>query len=123
MHESVIVMADVNRLKQVLINIIDNALKNTEPGGVVKISSFLEGFESINYVGIKIIDSGCGIKKEDLEKVKTKFFKANYTKRGSGIGLAVADEIVALHDGTLNINSTEGKGTAIEILLPVCREG
>ncbi|GHV30026.1 sensor histidine kinase [Clostridia bacterium] len=121
MCESVMVMADVNRLKQVLINIIDNALKYTEVGGVVKITSFLEGFDEVKYVVIKVTDNGCGIKKEDLEKVKTKFFKANYTKRGSGIGLAVADEIVTLHDGTLNVRSTEGKGTAIEILLPVCR--
>ncbi|MDR2817306.1 MAG: HAMP domain-containing histidine kinase [Oscillospiraceae bacterium] len=122
MHESVMVMADVNRLKQVLINIIDNALKYTEAGGVIQISSFLGGFDSISYVGVKVTDSGCGIKKEDLEKVKTKFFKANYTKRGSGIGLAVANEIVTLHGGTLNVNSTEGRGTAVEILLPVCGE-
>ncbi|GHU86554.1 sensor histidine kinase [Clostridia bacterium] len=122
MDESVMVMADVNRLKQVLINIIDNALKYTETGGVVKITSFLEGFDSVKYVVIKVADNGCGIREEDLEKVKTKFFKANYTKRGSGIGLAVADEIVSLHDGTLNVSSTEGKGTAIEILLPVYEE-
>jgi signal transduction histidine kinase len=122
MDESVMVMADVNRLKQVLINIIDNALKYTETGGVVKITSFLEGFDSVKYAVTKVADNGCGIKKEDLEKVKTKFFKANYTKRGSGIGLAVADEIVTLHDGTLNVRSTEGKGTAIEILLPVYEE-
>ena len=71
------------------------------------------------YVVIKISDNGCGIKEEDLDKVKTKFFKANYTKRGSGIGLAVADEIVRFHSGKLNIESVENKGTSVEIMLPI----
>ena len=59
------------------------------------------------------------LKEEDLDKVKTKFFKANYTKRGSGIGLAVADEIVRFHGGKLNIESVENKGTSVEIMLPI----
>ena len=61
---------------------------------------------------------GCGIKKEDLPRVKEKFYKANQTVHGSGIGLAVADEIVRQHNGFLEIDSVEGYGTSVEISIP-----
>ena len=53
--------------------------------------------------------------------MKKKFYKANQLVRGSGIGLAMADEIVAMHNGTLEIESTEGKGTKVTISLPLCK--
>jgi signal transduction histidine kinase len=65
-----------------------------------------------------VLDTGCGIPYEDLDRVKDKFFKSNKTVRGSGIGLAVADEIVKLHGGLLFIDSQEGAGTAVTILFP-----
>ena len=61
---------------------------------------------------------GCGIAVEDLSKVKEKFYKANNTVRGSGIGLAIADEIIKQHDGILMVDSKEGAGTAVTICLP-----
>ncbi|MDE5835153.1 MAG: HAMP domain-containing histidine kinase, partial [Ruminococcus sp.] len=68
---------------------------------------------------VTVADTGCGIKESDLSKVKTKFYKANHTRRGSGIGLAVADEIIAMHEGTMEISSAgEGKGTTVTIVLP-----
>ena len=68
---------------------------------------------------VSVKDTGCGIKETDLAKVKTKFYKANHTRRGSGIGLAVADEIIAMHGGKLEIYSAgEGKGTKVTITLP-----
>jgi signal transduction histidine kinase len=68
---------------------------------------------------ISIADSGCGIGRSDLPNVKMKFFKANNTKRGSGIGLAVADEIITLHSGRLDVESEPGVGTTVRITLPL----
>ena len=56
---------------------------------------------------VSVADSGCGISEEDLPKIKTKFYKANYTRRGSGIGLAVANEIVELHGGKCAVRNTK----------------
>lgn len=109
-----IVYGDKNRLRQVFINVIDNAIKYSETGSEITITAE----EIPDNVKITIKDTGCGIKAEDLPKVKTKFFKANTTKRGSGIGLAVADEIVNMHNGTLIVTSKENIGTTVEIILP-----
>ncbi len=113
-----IVLGDRNRLRQVFINIIDNALKYSDKDGVVTINAE----ESDKQVMITIADNGCGIPAQHLPKVKQKFYKANQTVRGSGIGLAVADEIVRLHKGTLDIDSTEGVGTTVTIRIPVLEE-
>lgn len=108
------VFGDKNRLRQVFINIVDNAIKYSDEGDTVSV----EAYEQNNEICISVSDTGIGISKEDLPKVKTKFFKANQTRRGSGIGLAVADEIISRHNGTLVINSEEGVGTTVMITLP-----
>ena len=108
------VIGDRNRLKQVFVNILDNAFKYSNPGGIVTVSTA----NGENYVKISIADTGCGISATDLPRVKEKFFKGNSTRRGSGIGLAVTDEIVCLHGGTLELESTDGKGTVVYITLP-----
>lgn len=107
--------ADGNRLKQVFVNIIDNAIKYGKNGGYVKIS--LKRLH--NSIRITVEDNGCGISKNDLPKIKQKFFKANNSTRGSGIGLAVSDEIIALHKGELNFESVLGEGTVVTINLPI----
>lgn len=106
---------DKNRLRQVFINIIDNALKYSDSGDTVTI----DVVEENGYINIIVADTGCGISSLDLPKVKTKFYKANLTRRGSGIGLAVANEIVMLHDGEINIRSELDVGTTVTIRLPV----
>ena len=108
-------MGDRNRLRQVFVNIIDNALKYSDRGDTVTVRA--SGSES--QVDISVADTGIGIREEDLPKIKEKFFKANSTRRGSGIGLAVADEIVSLHGGTLDITSKENVGTRVTIHLPL----
>lgn len=114
-EEIAIVNGDKNRLRQVFINIIDNAIKYTGANGTVNVR-----FEKDDeHIVIYIADNGCGISKTDLPKIKNRFFKANNTVRGSGIGLAVADEIVKMHGGSLDISSELGKGTTVSIALPL----
>ncbi|MBQ6848172.1 MAG: HAMP domain-containing histidine kinase [Clostridia bacterium] len=113
--EQLEVMGDGDRLKQVFINIIDNAVKYTESGGQVLITQLKEE----GCVRITVNDTGVGIPEADIDRVKEKFYKANKTVRGSGIGLAVADEIIKQHKGLLFIESTEGAGTTVTIVLPL----
>ena len=112
------IYVDIDRIKQVLINLLDNAFKFTEAEGTINISfSYVEG-------SLKIIvqDNGCGISKEDLPRVKEKFYKGKNAKSKNGIGLSICDEIVKLHDGEIFIESEEGKGTLVTITLPVIKE-
>ncbi len=113
--EQLEVLGDTNRLKQVFINIIDNAVKYTESGGQVLINQIHE--EAC--VRISVTDTGVGIPAQDIDRIKEKFYKANKTVRGSGIGLAVADEIIKQHQGLLFIESIEGTGTTATIVLPL----
>lgn len=116
--EDIYVSGDPNRLKQVFINIIDNAVKYTEKGGQVLVDQ--TSFEGCARITVK--DTGVGIPAQDIDRVKEKFYKANKTVRGSGIGLAVADEIIKQHKGLLFLESTEGVGTAVTIVLPLYEE-
>ena len=113
--EDITVSGDRDRLKQVFINIIDNAVKYTEKGGQVLVDQLCEE----GCVRISVKDTGVGIPAQDIDRVKEKFYKANKTVRGSGIGLAVADEIIKQHDGLLFLESTEGVGTTVTIVLPL----
>lgn len=110
-----IVYGDKNRLRQVFINIIDNAIKYGKKGGEVQVSAEVLK----DRVEIIVSDNGCGISEEDLPRIKEKFYKANNTVRGSGIGLAVAEEIISLHNGKLEITSRQGEGTRVSITLPL----
>lgn len=102
---------DADRIKQVFVNILDNALKYTKQGGKINVTADVAD----DKIKITISDTGCGISAEDLPHVKEKFYKTNMTVHGSGIGLAVADEIVKLHKGTLDIDSVLGEGTTITL--------
>ena len=109
------VYADMGKIQQVMYNLIDNAIKYSNPGGRVRV----EAADMGAHVQVVISDSGVGIAKADLPNVKNKFYKANRTRPGSGIGLALADEIVRRHKGRLEIESEEGVGTTVTITLPV----
>ncbi len=107
---------DASRIKQVFINILDNALKYTDHGG--KIIVFAE-MPNPAVLVVSISDTGAGISPDDLPHVKEKFYKANTLVRGSGIGLAVADEIIRLHNGEIDIDSVLGEGTTVRITIPI----
>lgn len=108
-------MADPSRIKQVFVNILDNAFKYSNQGDTVNVKAVVDE----GSLAIFVSDSGCGIAPEDLPNIKKKFYKANLEVRGSGIGLAVVDEIIKLHNGALEINSELGVGTTVAIVLPV----
>ena len=110
------VYGDRNRLKQVFINVLDNALKYTPEGGMVGVQVYQDFKEDM--IKIIVADNGCGISQDDIPKIKDKFYKANQKVNGSGIGLAVADEIVKLHSGHLDIDSSLDVGTTVTVSIP-----
>lgn len=113
--DEVRLLGDKNRLKQVFFNIIDNAIKHSASDG--KILTAVTCDEQAVYISVQ--DFGEGISPEDLPFIKQMFYKGHSQKRGSGIGLGVADEIVKKHGGTLDIQSTLGEGTTVTITLPL----
>ena len=110
-----IISGDNNKLKQVFINVLDNAIKHSFSGGEIeiKMAKMVSGY----VVAIK--DYGSGIKDEELPLIKERFYKGSSTKPGSGLGLAISNEVVKLHGGGLDIYSKEGSGTTVVISLPV----
>lgn len=106
---------DPDRIKQVFVNILDNALKYTKQGGKIVTIAEVKN----DKIKITFSDTGCGISAEDLPHVKEKFYKTNMTVHGSGIGLAVVDEIVRMHNGTFDIESELGKGTTVTVCFDI----
>ncbi|EJO5346312.1 HAMP domain-containing histidine kinase [Clostridium botulinum] len=109
------IYGDKNRIKQVLINLLDNAFKFSNEGGLVELKAKCKE----EYIIIIVKDTGVGISKEDLPRVKEKFYKGNSGKSRNGIGLSICDEIIKHHNGVLNIESEENKGTTILVKLPI----
>ena len=107
------VYGDKSKLKQVFINIIDNALKYTKANDSIGVNVS----EKNDKILIEITDNGCGIAKSEIPNVTQKFFKANSAKGGFGIGLAIVKEIIYSHNGTLKILSEKGVGTSVIISL------
>lgn len=113
------VEADRDRIEQVLINILSNAMKYTPKGG--KISIYVGKMYSSVYVKVK--DSGIGIPKEDLPRIFERFYRTDKARSremgGTGLGLAIAKEIIEAHNGEISVTSDIGKGTEFTIKLPV----
>ncbi len=105
---------DPKRLRQVFLNILDNAAKHGGEGKRIEASMHYER----NTVVVRIRDFGPGIPEDELPLVKKKFYKGSSSVRGTGIGLAVCDEIVELHGGTLTLENAQGGGTLVTIRLP-----
>jgi two-component system, OmpR family, sensor histidine kinase VicK len=114
-EEAVYIEADENRLTQVLSNLVSNALRYTQEGGIVSIELRQEG----EMICLNVIDNGKGIKAEHIPHVFEPFFRATEEGKGAGLGLAVVQEIVSLHGGTVTVNSEEGKGATFSVKLPL----
>ena len=108
------ISGDPERLRQVFCNLLDNADKHGGSGGRVDVSICREG----DAAAIRIRDYGPGIPEEELPHVKYKFYKGSSKARGSGIGLAVCEEIITRHGGTLDIGNAEGGGCVVTVRLP-----
>ena len=107
--------ADPERLKQVFCNVLDNAAKHGGAGKRIDVSLFQEGAEGV----IRVRDYGPGAPEGELPFLKNKFYKGSSKARGSGIGLAVCEEIVTRHEGELEVGNAEGGGFLVTIRLPV----
>ncbi|HSR04872.1 MAG TPA: HAMP domain-containing sensor histidine kinase, partial [Proteiniclasticum sp.] len=108
------IYADVNRLKQVFINLLDNSFKFTDDHGEIS----LKMVRNKDVVDFIVEDNGAGISESDVKKVKEKFFKGKTSNSSNGIGLSICDEIALLHGGELIIESEVDKGTRIIFRLP-----
>lgn len=113
------VQCDPQRLKQVFLNILDNAAKHGREGRRIDVSICEEPGGERGEVVVRIRDYGPGIPENELAHVKSKFYKGSSKERGSGIGLAVCEEIVTRHNGSLDIENAEGGGTLVTVRLPV----
>ena len=112
------VFIDVDKIKQVIIYLVDNAFKFTEINGEIT----LEVNVNRKKINIIVIDNGCGISESDLPRVKEKFYKGKNAKSQNGIGLSICDEIIKMHGGDFYIESKEGVGTKIVLEIPNERE-
>lgn len=112
--DSYFISGDRHRMKQVFLNIIDNAVKYGKSGKRIDIDLKHDDKDIV----VCVRDYGAGIPEAELPFVKEKFYKGSSKERGSGIGLAVTDEIVKLHGGTLTICSKVGEGTAVYVSVP-----
>ncbi len=116
-HSSQLMKLDQTLITNLLLNIIENAVKYNNSGGEVRVSLFKEN----DNVVLTIQDDGIGISKEDIPKIFNRFFRAEHTgeKEGTGLGLAIAKWIVELHQGEIYIDSTLSVGTTVTIHLPI----
>ena len=112
-----IIYGDKNRIRQIFINIIDNAVKYSEVGDEI----IIDATATDEKVKVVVKDTGCGIPKKDLSRITEKFFKSNLTKKGSGIGLSIVKEIVEKHDGTIKFESVKDKGTTVTVEFNICK--
>jgi len=106
------IIGDKEKLKQVFINIIFNGVQSMDNGGTITINTEIID----NGVSISFIDTGMGIKKEDLGKIFNPFFTTK--EQGVGLGLSISHRIIQDHKGYMTIDSIESKGTKIDIYLP-----
>ena len=115
--------ADGDRLRQVLINLVDNGLKYTPPGGRVTVRARPGGGPHAGMLEIAVEDSGVGVPAADLPRLTERFFRVDKARSrelgGTGLGLAIVKHIVQGHGGSLQIASAMGEGTTVTVVIPV----
>ncbi|HEX8947604.1 MAG TPA: ATP-binding protein [Dissulfurispiraceae bacterium] len=111
--EQLVINADPDRLSQIVINLLGNALKATEEGGNVRVLASRRGADAV----IEVVDDGCGIRQEDLPFIFERFYKT--ASGGLGLGLTIVKELVEAHGGRITAVSEHGKGSAFTVTLPL----
>jgi signal transduction histidine kinase len=113
---------DVNQFKQVVINLISNAMQAMPRGGNLTVSTGVETRDGIPGVWLKVSDTGVGIAPENLERIFEPFFTTKPQGEGTGLGLAVSYGIIKEHNGRIEVASTVGKGTTFTVWVPSADE-
>ncbi len=113
-------LIDKTQIRQMFVNLVQNGIDATAPGGEVKISAHLS--DRGDAVDIEVSDNGCGIPEENLEELFTPFFTTKEVGKGTGLGLAIAYGIVKMHSGDISAQSEEGKGSTFCIRLPLTQQ-
>lgn len=122
LDEELIVLGDEEKLKQIFINIIENAVRYSPELSKVRITSSMKGSNAF----IMIQDEGIGIPAEDLAHITERFYRVNKARSrsdgGSGLGLSIVEQLIKQHQGTLQITSVIGQGTSVQVTLPLMEE-
>ena len=119
--EELLIKGDAARLKQLFLNLIDNAIKYTQPHGLVTLSLIKDADNAV----IMIKDNGIGIPRKDQSKIFERFFRVERNSgnventSGSGLGLPIAKWIAEAHNGSIEVKSKEGKGSTFTVRLPI----
>ncbi|AIQ58974.1 sensor histidine kinase [Paenibacillus borealis] len=115
-EDTIFIRGDANRLKQVFLNLVDNAVKfSPEDSSIVLSAERLTNTE----MAVIVRDSGIGISEAHLSRVRDRFFQVDALNGGTGLGLAISQQIVELHNGKLEMDSELGKGTQVTVILPL----
>lgn len=113
--ESLAVRGDETRLRQLFLNLVENAIKYTPPNGAVTLTLT----RTDNKATVRISDTGIGIPRKDLSKIFDRFYRVKSDGTGSGLGLAIAKWIAEAHHGTIDVSSREKKGSTFTVTLPL----
>ncbi len=120
--EDIIIEADEEKIRQIFINLLENAIRYSNKGTSISLTSMIEEQSAI----IQVKDKGIGIPKEDLPRILERFYRVNKARSradgGSGLGLSIVDQLVKQHQGTLHIDSELEIGTTVTVRLPLMEE-
>lgn len=122
LDEQIIVQGNEEKLKQIFINIIENAIRYSDDGTIISITTTMNDKNAV----IQFIDNGIGIPSKDLPHITERFYRVNKARSradgGSGLGLSIVEQLVKQHNGNLTIKSEVGKGTTVIISIPMMEE-
>jgi two-component system phosphate regulon sensor histidine kinase PhoR len=118
-QKTITTKGDKDRLMQIFVNLLDNAVKFTQDNGTVTINAFKEGDSII----VNVIDSGAGIPKEEIQRLGERFYRVDKTRSrdlgGTGLGLSIVKHLMIAHGGRMEIKSALGQGTTVSLCFPL----